>query len=166
MFLNCATILLIFYLSRKIIRAPGAIIASASYAVLSLSSSVLGFAAHATHFVILPALGGILLLLHALEKEKWHLYFFSGVLTGISFFMKQPGIFFFLFSAFYIIYHHFSSRSASSPAGRSTGLKELFLKLCTLCLGAALPLIIVAVWLYVAGVFGTFWFWTVEYASK
>ena len=174
MLLNCATILLVFYLSREVVREPGAIAASATYAVLSLSSSVLGFAAHATHFVILPALGGVLLLLRALKKEKWHLYFFSGVLLGISFLMKQTGIFFFLFSALYIIYHHVSSRSAGSPARKSAsltackpaGLQAPFLKLSTLSFGAALPLIIVAVWLYVAGVFDTFWFWTIEYASK
>jgi hypothetical protein len=174
MLLNCATVLLIFYLGRKIVRDTGALVASAAYAALSLSSSVLGFAAHATHFVILPALGGILLLLHAFKKEKLHLYFFSGALLGLSFLMKQPGIFFFLFSAFYIIYNHVSSGSAGPPARQLTdlpankpaGLQALFLKLFVLSFGAALPLIIVAVWLYVVGVFDTFWFWCVEYASK
>jgi 4-amino-4-deoxy-L-arabinose transferase-like glycosyltransferase len=91
--LNCATIVLLFYLGRKLVNDVAAAIASGSYAVLSLSSSVFGFAAHATHFVALPAIGGALLLLSAVDKNKPHLYFFSGTLFGLAFLMKQPGLF-------------------------------------------------------------------------
>jgi hypothetical protein len=178
MTVNCLTILLVFLLSRKIVSDSAALAASATYAMLSLSPSVLGFAGHATHFVILPALGGILLLLHALRKDMLLLYFFSGVLLGLSFIMKQPGIFFFLFGALYILYHHVSSRLASQPACQPTSLhekvssmsfcslKELFFKLGALSLGAVLPFLVIIVWLYVVGVFDKFWFWTIKYAGK
>ncbi len=155
MIVNCATILLVYLLGKKIVGDFAGIISGATYAILSLSYSVLGFAAHATNFVVLPAIGGALLLLDASGKEKTPLHFFSGVLFGISFIMKQPGIFFFLFGATYIIYRHFSSRSA-----------HLFPKLIALFLGAALPLIIVMLWLYASGVFPRFWFWTVVYAAR
>jgi 4-amino-4-deoxy-L-arabinose transferase-like glycosyltransferase len=60
---NVATIALIFFLGRRLINLAAGIVAAASYAVLSVSPSVLGLAAHATHFVMLPVLGGTLLLL-------------------------------------------------------------------------------------------------------
>lgn len=157
--LNCAAIFLVYSLGRKIISDFGGVIASGTYALLSLSSSVFGFAAHATHFVILPAMGGTLLLLHALKKEKLLPFFLSGALLGISFIMKQPGVFFFLFGATYLIYQQTSSRPANS-------VKAIFLKLGILSLGASLPLLITLFWLYATGVFPRFWFWTVVYASS
>src|SRR5262245_36915724 len=66
--INCASILLIFFIGRKILDEPAGIVAAISYALLSTSQSVLGLAGHATHFVVLPALGGTLLLLRAREQ--------------------------------------------------------------------------------------------------
>ena len=56
---NIATIALIFLVGRRLINTMAGITAAASYAVLSVSPSVLGLAAHATNFVMLPVLGGI-----------------------------------------------------------------------------------------------------------
>ena len=155
---NCAAILLMYLLARKMVNDVPAAVAGATYGVLSLSPSVFGFAAHATHFVVLPALAGTLLLLHALEKEKFHLYFLSGALLGISVIMKQSGIVFVLFGAAYIVWRYFSSKRSGTPAS----LKQLV----PFSFGALLPLVITALWLYFAGVFDRFWFWTVVYASR
>lgn len=215
---NCITILLVFFLGKIIVNERAALIAGCTYALLSLSSSVFGFAAHATHFVVLPALGGTLLMLHALEKQKLSLYFLSGALFGMSFITKQPGIFFLLFGATYILYHHFSikkedgnetpllsfppacpigrlvgnpsdplealkkdsgypnighrqansrpAKSRCSSNGAAGSLKALLLKLGPFSLGALLPLLGTLLWLYAAGVFPRFWFWTVGYASR
>ena len=66
---NVATIALIFLVGRRLINTMAGITGAASYAVLSVSPSVLGLAAHATHFVMLPVLGGILLLLKATASD-------------------------------------------------------------------------------------------------
>src|SRR6266581_2984714 len=55
---NAATILLIFLLGRRLMNSTAGLAAAMAYAVLSVSPSVVGFAAHAEHFVMLPALGG------------------------------------------------------------------------------------------------------------
>lgn len=159
MVVNCATILLVFLLARKLMSGPAALAASGTYAVLSLNSSVFGFAAHATHFVVLTALGGVLLLLSALDKNTLKAYFGSGVLFGLAFLMKQPGIFFFLFAVLYILYHSLSSRPAHP-------LKRLMLNLSIFSVGAAVPLIVIVVWIFTVGAFDKFWFWTFKYASK
>ena len=185
MIVNCASILLVYLVARKIMGDFSAAIAGGTYAVLSLSSSVLGFAAHATHFVVLPALAGTLLLLHALEKEKLYLYFLSGLLLGLSFIMKQPGIFFVLFGATYILWQHVYSKlsglQAHNPENRDTshfqkngtiksGIRKwdvsLFSGFGAFSLGALTPLLITLFWLYASGVFERFWFWTVVYASR
>jgi hypothetical protein len=62
---NAATISLVFLLGRRLINSIAGIAAAMTYAVLSVSPSVFGFAAHATHFVMLPVLGGTLLLLRS-----------------------------------------------------------------------------------------------------
>ena len=159
MIVNCVTILLVFLLARKFVSEAAAIVTSASYAILSLSSSVLGFAGHATHFVVLPALGGVLALLLALRNNKLNAYCWSGVLFGLAFLMKQPALFFFLFGFSYIVYAHFSSRSGSS-------INKLMLNLCMFTVGGVAPLFISVIYLYSVGAFGKFWFWTFEYASK
>jgi hypothetical protein len=172
MAVNCLTILLVFLLSRKIVSESAALAAAATYAILSLSPSVLGFAGHATHFVILTALGGILVLLHALRKDKLLLYFLSGVLLGLSFIMKQPGVFFVLFGATYILWQHVCSKLSGLQANKLAGLRAKWLtglpayQLSVFLLGAILPFLVIIVWLYFVGVFDKFWFWTIKYAGK
>src|SRR5436309_13434386 len=60
--INVATVVLIFFLGRQPVNSTSGLAAAMSYAVLSVSPSVLGFAGHATHFMLLPVPGGILLL--------------------------------------------------------------------------------------------------------
>src|SRR5881409_3871880 len=71
--INAATILLIFLLGRQLVNSLVGLAAGMSYAVLSASPSVLGFAGHATHFMLLPALGGTLLLLKAADRQGFGL---------------------------------------------------------------------------------------------
>jgi hypothetical protein len=77
---------------------PG-IAAAASYTILSASSSVLGLAAHATHFVMLPTLLGALVLLKPVLTKK--MVFVSGIRWPL---MKQPAIFFICFAAAYLLF--------------------------------------------------------------
>src|SRR5260221_9096938 len=64
---NAISIGLMFLVARKLLDDAGAITAASVFALMSLSPSVLGLAAHATHFVVLCALAAILLLLHYCE---------------------------------------------------------------------------------------------------
>ncbi len=99
---NVASIFLMFRLGRKLLDANGGLVAATTFALLSLSTSVLGLAAHASHFVVLAALGGTLLLLRAAERKKKLVCFASGALFGIGFLLKQPGIFWAVFGLLYL----------------------------------------------------------------
>src|SRR5437588_2497828 len=74
----------------------------ASYAILSASLSVLGLAAHATHFAMLPTLLGALVLLKPVLTKK--MVFVSGILFGAGLLMKQPAIFFICFGATWLLF--------------------------------------------------------------
>lgn len=156
--INAATIVLLFLIGERLFNRFVGLTAGCSYAILSLSPSVLGTAAHATHFVLLPALAGILLLLTSIESKKLHLLFLSGILSGLSFLMKQPGIFFVVFALFYLLYALFKQVDSSF---------RFLMKSCGLFLaGAVTPFAITCGVLYIAGVFDKFWFWTFSYALQ
>ncbi len=154
---NAATTFLIFLLAARLFGSLAGVVAGTSYAVLTTSRAVLGFAGHATNFVVLPAVAGLLLLLSAIESKRLRMYFLSGVLTGLAFVMKQPGILFVLFSGLYIL------KSESKPPIDYLGLGK---RLGSFALGAALPFALTCLWMLAAGVFHKFWFWTFSYASQ
>jgi 4-amino-4-deoxy-L-arabinose transferase-like glycosyltransferase len=104
---NAASVILLFLLVRRLFGSLAGLITGSSYALLSTSASVLGFAAHATHFVVLAALGGILVLLNAMDAGRSSLYFASGILLGVAFVLKQPGLVFAGFGGFYLVVNEF-----------------------------------------------------------
>jgi hypothetical protein len=149
---------MVFLLVKYLYDSYTGIIASASFAILSVSPSVLGTSAHATHFVILPALGGIFLVLKGIDCGKaWHLLW-GGMLLGLAFLMKQPGIFFIIFAFSYLLFCLFRKENASFCHLLKQGGVFLF--------GAVMPFGVVCLILYLAGVFDKFWFWTFSYAYQ
>jgi hypothetical protein len=60
--INLATALLVYVLARRMCGDAAGVVAAGTYALLSINPVILGLAAHATHFVMLPALAGIVLL--------------------------------------------------------------------------------------------------------
>jgi hypothetical protein len=157
LFINLVTVFFVFLLGRRFSGLGAGVMAAACYALLSVSPSVLGFCGHATHFVILAALGGILLLLKAIEQNKKPFFFWSGVTFGIGYLMKQPGAVFIFFGALYFLRTRYRRDIQWRTLGQPLGFYFL---------GAALPFLITCLLLWHAGVFSTFWFWTVSYASQ
>src|SRR5437899_10622345 len=60
--INAATIVLLFLLAWELTGLVSSCVAAATYALMSLSGDALGPAGHATHFVVLPAVAGLVLL--------------------------------------------------------------------------------------------------------
>lgn len=155
---NSATILLVYFLGRRLFGIICGVVAAGSFALLSLSHSVLGLAAHATHFVTLCGVAGALLLWHALEKDRTRLIFWSGVLFGLAFLMKQQGIFFGVFGGITLLEQEWQRRPRE--------LRRALPRCATLFGGMLLPFVIACAALAAAGVFSRFWFWTFSYASQ
>ena len=177
LFVNLGAIVLLFFLARRLFDPYAAVIASATYALMSTSTAVLGSRAHATHFVVLAALGGFVLLLRGLESRRALTLFWSGLLFGVSVLMKQHGVFFGVFAFGVLLFDEWTSKIAANPARSATGSlqgpgadarKSLLPKLRRLAafsLGAILPYALTCLILWRAGVFENFWRWTVVYAG-
>ena len=154
---NAATVFLVFLLAARLFDPLTGVVACASYALLSMSRSTMGFAAHATHFVVLPALAGILLALKAIETRRASHYFWSGLLLGTGMIMKQPGVFFILFAGLNLL------RSEPQDPIDWRGLSA---RLGSFAAGAVAPFLLTCLWLWRAGVFRQFWFWTFTYGGQ
>jgi len=155
---NAATALLLFLLGRKVFSAFAGITAAAAFALLSMGQPVQGIFANAEHFVILPAVGGILLLLNAVDSNRRSTLLAGSVLLGVAFIMKQHGVAFIAFGGLYLLLSEIRRRPLKW---------NLLVKKCLIYLvGATLPFALACLFLKQAGVFGKFWFWTFDYASQ
>ena len=155
---NSLTIFFVFLLGRKLFGVTAGLAACASYAVMSVSPAVLGMEAHANHFVVLFAVPATLLLWQAEKSKRLHILFFSGLLYGLAFVMKQQGVCFILFGCVFLVWREIQRK----PVVWLDFAKRSFV----FGLGIILPFAITCLVLAWAGVFSKFWFWTFTYASS
>ena len=156
--INAASIVVIFFIGRRLFGLPTSVVAAATYGVLSLSPSVLGLAAHASQFAMLPVLGGTLLLLWDRPDQRgFGRVFASGVLFAIGVLMKQPAALFILFGAASILCNDIRRRAT---------FKTIALRILIFGAGTIIPFGLTCLILWQAGVFEKFWFWTVNYAAE
>jgi 4-amino-4-deoxy-L-arabinose transferase-like glycosyltransferase len=153
---NFGAIVLMYFVGRRFLGRAGAVAASAAYALLSASPHVQGINAHATHFVMLAALGATLVLLCAQERGGLAGFFWSGALFGVAFLMKQPGGAFAFFGFSVVLWTAWRRRP---PDWKADGLR-----LALYAAGVAAPILLTGLILWRAGVWDKFWWWTVTYA--
>ena len=154
---NALTIVLVYVLGKRLYGRLAGAVAGASYALLSVGPWVNGFAGHATHFVVLAAMAGLLLLLEGIDGNLGWKFFLSGVLLGFGFLMKQPGIGFAVFGALYMLWAGLRTKQ---------GLRLSIRHFLCYSAGAILPFATTCLLLWRAGVFRKFWFWTFSYACQ
>jgi hypothetical protein len=153
--INLLSSILLYLFFSKIINQFVGLVTASLFSLMSLSFVFLGFAAHATHFVLFFALLGFFVL--TLKKNKWYIYLISGLCFSTATLMKQQGIFFILPGFVFLIltidkniYRHYA---------------KLIKPFLLFIVGLLLPILIVFISLIINGTFKTFWFWTVTYAS-
>jgi 4-amino-4-deoxy-L-arabinose transferase-like glycosyltransferase len=150
------TTIFVFLLGRRLSGDLAGALAAVAYSIMSLSPAVVGLAAHATHFVVLFSVPAVLLLLKADHGKHPGVLFASGILFGLAFLMKQPGLCFGLFALAFLIFDAWQRGTLSSLS--------FVRSLMVFAFGLAMPLGLIALALAAAGDFGRFWFWTFTYA--
>jgi len=150
---NLATIGLVLLVGLRLLNWEAAVAAATSYAVLAINPAVMGLAAHASHFVVLFTLAGLLLLVSHTSSSSLASIFITGLLLGVAVLMKQPGIMFLSFGFFWLLY-----RDRKQP------LPRVLLNLTIFICAALLSLIIAAGALWFGGTLSSGWFWCVQYA--
>jgi len=156
--INSATIILIFLLGKRLFDTLTGVISAASFAILSLGLSVQGVFANAEHFVILAAAGGALLLLKAVDSDRRAPLFWSGLLFGTAFIIKQHGGAFLLFGLLFILSSQIDRRPIIWP--------RLSSKILSFIGGAIIPFGLTSLFFLKMGLFERFWFWTFIYARE
>jgi 4-amino-4-deoxy-L-arabinose transferase-like glycosyltransferase len=151
---NAGAIVLIYLLGKRLFGESCGIAACACYALMSVGAGVMGTQAHATHFVVLPAMAGALLLLRFHDSGRLATVWWAGLCFGMAFLAKQHGIVFAVFGGLWLA---------------ATGWRErrrLPARLLLFGAGVGLPFAVTCLLLWRAGVFDRFWFWTFRYASQ
>ena len=154
---NAATALLLFLLVRRSIGDLAAAMAGATFVVLSIDRWIMGVFAHATHFVLLPAVGGLLLLTSSATSHHIWRIAVAGMLLGLAVLMKQQALPFVALGAAWLLWRDWRS----SSIGRDT-----WRHVAALAGGAVVPLLLICALFAAQGVLGRFWFWTFQYARE
>ncbi|MBM4140030.1 MAG: hypothetical protein FJ242_00820 [Nitrospira sp.] len=158
LFVNIATAIVLFLLGKQLFNNITGIITAVSFLIMTLSPSVQGLWANSEHFVMLLAIGGILLMVIATEKNNTKQLFLSGFLLGAAFLVKQNGILFLLFGIIYVCWNYFKKAPLR--------LRVFSIKVGLFILGVVTSFCILIIPFLVAGNFDKFWFWTFKYASE
>jgi hypothetical protein len=166
---NGASTFLLYRLGRSLAGPAAGLVASAIFALLSLSWAVQGFSANAEHFVLLPVLAGLILVLRATQREHGGQQasarlrtesvdlLAGGFLLGTGLLIKQHAVVFVLMAACYLALE--AARDGRKEWKNAAGSMLL------LAAGVFLPYLITCLLLLWAGTFTTFWRWTTQYAS-
>jgi len=149
--INIATIILIYYLAKKLLGPIAAAASAVFFAITSMSVNIQA-TANAENFVVLPAIAAILLLIKFSETRKILHLIPAGLLMGVAFMMKQHAIGFIIFGGLLLLFN------------KPFNLKKLFAPVVIYSGCVILPFLITCVILWRCGVFDKFWFWTFSYA--
>lgn len=149
--------ILIFLIGREWLGAPGGLMAAAAFTGLSAVPMTYGLAGHATHFIVLFTCAGVFALLKAEKKSSLAWMTASGISFGIAILMKQHAVAFPMFIALWLAWEKRTQRIT---------WKKIARPLAAFGIGCAVPLLVMCAVLACAGVWGKFWFWTIDYARQ
>ena len=155
---NAATILIIFLFAKNLFGPLAGVASGCAYAIISLTAQVNGLMANAEHFVVLPALAGLLLIYKTNNERRYIRLLAAGLLLGLAFIIKQHGVFFAVFGAIYLLYCDLHQRRVQ--------LKKAIVAQLVLAAGIVIPFGLTCLVLLKAGVFDKFWFWAFTYARE
>ncbi|MFA5291856.1 MAG: glycosyltransferase family 39 protein [Phycisphaerae bacterium] len=157
LFINAATIILLFFMTKKLFGPIAGVGAAVFFAITSVSRT-LNASANAENFVVLPAIAGIMLLINFINTKKYLFLITAGILSGIAFLMKQHGAGFILFSYSILFWDQVHQKPMNYKRLSSVILIYSFFTI--------LPFLITCLILWYCGVFEKFWFWTFEYSRQ
>lgn len=156
--MTTATALMLYWLGKKILDETAGLVAAASYALLAAGPSMLGQAGHATQFCAFFATAGLCLMWRTRQKESWQTLTAGGLLFGSAVLMKQHAAIIAAWAGLSYAFGKFFL--AKETVSRRTALVAVY------GFSMLAPLGLCCLWFWHAGVFGTFKFWTFDYACE
>jgi hypothetical protein len=152
------TAVMLYWLGKKMLDSLTAMVAATTYAVLATESGMFGMQGHATHFAAFFVTAGLCALEKARSDAHWLRAGTTGVLFGMAIVVKQNAAFLAGWAALVLAWDAW--RDVQTPLPRRLA------RLAAAGVGMLLPFGVCCLLLWHAGVFGKFWFWTVDYARQ
>src|SRR5450756_279857 len=156
--MTTATALMLFWLDKKMLDESAGVVAAGTYAILAASPTMLGLAGHATHFCAFFITAGLCFLWSARQKETWLAIAAFALCFGTAVLMKQHAALIAAWAGLAFAFGKFRDR-------KNPVIKNL-LSVAFCAAMMLLPLALCCLWLWHAGVFATFKFWTFDYARE
>lgn len=154
---NAATLVMMFLLCRRLFDSDAVgLAAAACLALLLMMRQVQGFWANAEHFVLLPALAGLVVLVRAVDRDRTWLLAVAGLLLGLAPVVKQHGGAFALLGLAWVVWVYARQkrwRRVAAAGGVLLG-------------GLMTPYLLTCAAMAATGTFAEFWYWTVTYARS
>jgi Dolichyl-phosphate-mannose-protein mannosyltransferase len=152
-----ATTVATYLLGARLGGSAVGVAAAAVFAALSLNPKMLGIAAYAEHFALLPVVAGALVLRRGGREWRPISLLTCGILFGLGLLIRQSAALFVIGAVVYLFVTRGGGIAERPRVGR-VGATAVFLG------GAAAPLALTCLALWAAGTFRTFWFWVFTYA--
>jgi hypothetical protein len=134
------------------------VVAATSYASLAAGFSMLGTSGHATHFCAFFATAGLCLMWRVRQQENYFLLATGAALFGTAVLMKQHAVVIAAWAGLSFA----CGKIFCAKETRGRRLAAVAVYGCSMLL----PLGLCCLWLWHAGVFGKFKFWTFDYARQ
>jgi hypothetical protein len=93
MLLNMATVVLLFFASKRMFSGAAGVIAAATYAIVSMTPNLSGFTIQGEHGVAFFVSLGLFFYSLTLSHRNWYYYFLMGLAMGTAFMVKTSGVF-------------------------------------------------------------------------
>ena len=153
-----ATTVLMFVLARRLAGPAAGLAASGVHAVQALNPKLLGLAGYAEHFVLLFLVAACIALQPEARARRPSMLVTSGFFFALAFLMKQSAAAFVVGGVLFLLLSRSNGETTPWPGRlRATGF---FLG------GAAAPLVLAGLALWLAGTIRTFVFWSFVYGAN
>lgn len=161
-YLNIATILLLYFTVKKLFSPTAAIISAITFAIVSLTPNLSGFTIQSEHGVAFFTSLGLFFYAYANATKKWVYYLLMGLALGTAFMVKTSGMFMVLWGGLILIINYFFDKE-----------KKFINLIKTVAIYSAGVFFVIGVLfllIYLKGAFNDMIFWTYEipknYVSK
>ena len=154
MYLNIASILLLYFAVKKLFNSPAAIITAATFALVSLTPNISGFTIQSEHGVAFFTSLSFFIYAMATTTKKWFYFLFMGLAMGAAFMTKTTGVFMALWGGLILLIDFFFNKPLN--------YKHLFKSVGFYSLGGLSVIAILFLMMYIKGSFNDMLFWTIE----
>ncbi|MES2836967.1 MAG: glycosyltransferase family 39 protein [Bacteroidota bacterium] len=158
LYLNLATIIIIYNASRQLFSPIAGLISAITFAFVSLTPNLSGFTIQAEHGVAFFTSLGILFYALSKKHSKWYWYGLMGLAMGCAFMVKTSGVLFCLWGGIIILLDFIFT----SPKN----YKSFFINISSYTIGGVSIVALLFLIIYSKGSFDDMYYWTFEHSKQ